>query len=199
MSNKSNAQQTTPPLRAHLVALRRNGQIEAWQVRIGTGGPGLSRSFAARKYGGEAQALAEATRTAQALGLELGHPRGGSPLGRRNRLSPTPAAGIRFEWLHYSLSTVLNVVATWPEPRTGRRCSSRFSVERNGLDGALDRAMECRRKAGAPLPDRHQMLDLLTEVYRAGAPDVPKRRQRAMAQGRTVAVTARLRKAPNPT
>jgi hypothetical protein len=195
MSIKNNTQQSPlPPMRAHLVALRREGQIEAWQVRIGSGGPGLSRSFATRKYGGEAQALAEAKRTAQALGLELGHPRGGSPLGRRTRLSPTPAPGIRFEWLHYSQSTVLNVVANWPDPRTGRRCSSRYSVERNGLDGALDRALENRRKAGAPMPDRQHLLDLLTEVYRSGAPAVSKRRQRDVAQGRTVSVPARPRR-----
>lgn len=157
-----------PPLRAHLVALRRHGQIEAWQLRVGTGGPGLSRSFAARKYGGEDKALAEARRMATALGLELGRGRGGSPLGRRNKLSPSPSAGIRFEWQSYAISTVLSVVATWPDPHTGRPCSTRYSVERNGLAGALDKALERRRKAGAPPPDRTSLLLALEATYRAG-------------------------------
>ena len=157
-----------PQLRAHLVALRRHGRIEAWQLRVGTGGPGLSRSFAARKYGGEDKALAEARRMAEALGLELGRGRGGSPLGRRNKLSPSPSAGIRFEWQSYAISTVLSVVATWPDPHTGRPCSTRYSVERNGLAGALDKALERRRKAGAPPPDRTSLLLALEATYRAG-------------------------------
>lgn len=146
--------------RAHIVAIRRHGEIEAYQLRVGSGGPGLSRLFSVRKHGGIRKAMAAAHATAEQLGLVLGGRRGGSPEGRRTRLSPTPAAGVRFEWQSFPRSTVLYVVASWRDRGGVARCT-RYSVERNGLQGALDKAIAARTSAGAPTPDRKALLQAL--------------------------------------
>ncbi len=148
------------PQRGHIVAIRREGQVEAYQLRIGTGGVGQSRLFSCSKHGGLRKAMAAAKATAKELGVVIGGPRGGSLTGRRTRLSPTPAAGVRFEWLSYPLSTVLYVVASWRDRHGVSRCT-RYSVERHGLQGALDKAIAARISAGAPLPDRRALLRAL--------------------------------------
>jgi hypothetical protein len=40
------------PQRGHIVAIRRNERIEAYQLRIGTGGVGQTRLFSCGKLGG---------------------------------------------------------------------------------------------------------------------------------------------------
>ena len=154
---------------AHIVTIRRQGEIEGYQLRINGGGPGLSKFFAARKLGGAEKALRLARRTAKEMGLPKTRKRGGSVAGRLLSTSRTPAAGIRFEWTPFALHTVLYVVATWRNPK-GRPASTRYSVVRHGLEAALDMAIEKRTSCGAPAPDRAALLKALRKVQRAGPP-----------------------------
>jgi hypothetical protein len=154
---------------AHIVTIRRHGEIEGYQLRINGGGPGLSKFFAARKLGGADKALRAARRTAREMGLPKTRPRGGSQPGRLLRTSRTPAAGVRFEWTPFARRTVLYVVATWRD-RQGRPCSTRFSVDRHGLEGALDLAIARRTSCGAPKPDHAALLKALRRCKRAGPP-----------------------------
>ncbi len=160
MTPLDKTQSPPAPQRCHIVAIRRQGVIEAYQLRIGTGGPGQSRLFSCSKHGGMRKALAAARAAARELGLLLGGPRGGSAVGRRTRLSPTPSAGVRFEWHTFAQSTVLYVVASWRDRKGVSRCT-RYSVERHGLQGALDKAIAARVSAGAPQPDRRALLRAL--------------------------------------
>jgi hypothetical protein len=114
------------------------------------------------------KALAAARAAAKELGVVLSGRRGGSVAGRRTRLSPTPAAGVRFEWHTFAQSTVLYVVASWRDRKGVSRCT-RYSVERHGLQGALDKAIAARISAGAPLPDRRALLRAL-RTERAARP-----------------------------
>jgi hypothetical protein len=155
---------------AHIVTIRRQGVIEGYQLRVNGGGPGLSQFFAARKLGGADKALRTARRTARELGLPKTRKRGGSQAGRLLSTSRTPAAGVRFEWTPFALNTVLYVVATWRASK-GRPASTRYSVERHGLEDALDLAIAKRTSCGAPLPDRAALLKALRKVYRAGPPE----------------------------
>ncbi|MBK9363614.1 MAG: hypothetical protein IPM99_22165 [Rubrivivax sp.] len=154
---------------AHIVTIRRQGVVEGYQLRINGGGPGLSKFFAARKLGGADKALRAARRTAREMGLPKTRRRGGSEPGRLLSTSRTPAAGVRFEWTPFALRTVLYVVATW-RGRNGRPCSTRFSVDRHGVEGALDLAIARRTSCGAPMPDRAALLKALRKVHRAGPP-----------------------------
>jgi hypothetical protein len=154
---------------AHIVTIRRQGEIEGYQLRINGGGPGLSKFFAARKLGGADKALRAARRTAREMGLPKTRKRGGSEPGRLLSTSRTPAAGVRFEWTPFALRTVLYVVATWRGPH-GRPCSTRFSVDRHGLEAALDLAIARRTSNGAPMPDRAALLKALRRFKRAGPP-----------------------------
>ena len=154
---------------AHIVTIRRRGEIEGYQLRINGGGPGLSKFFAARKLGGADKALRAARRTARELGLPKTRRRGGSRPGRLLSTSRTPAAGLRFEWTPFARRTVLYVVATWRDGN-GRPCSTRFSVDRHGLEAALDLAIGRRTSCGAPMPDRAALLKALRKVRRAGPP-----------------------------
>ncbi len=156
------------PLRGHVVAIRRDGQVEAYQLRVGSGGVGQSRLFSCSKHGGMRKALIAARATAREMGVMLNGQRGGSAAGRRTRLSPTPAAGVRFEWHSFAQSTVLYVVASWRDRKGVSRCT-RYSVERHGLQGALDKAIAARISAGAPLPDRRALLRAL-RTERAARP-----------------------------
>ena len=131
--------------------------------------PGLSKFFAARKLGGADKPLRAARRTAREMGLPKTRRRGGSEPGRLLSTSRTPAAGVRFEWTPFALRTVLYVVATW-RGRNGRPCSTRFSVDRHGVEGALDLAIARRTSCGAPMPDRAALLKALRKVHRAGPP-----------------------------
>ena len=154
---------------AHIVTIRRQGVVEGYQLRINGGGPGLSKFFAARKLGGADKALRAARRAAREMGLPKTRRRGGSEPGRLLITSRTPAAGVRFEWTPFGLRTVLYVVATW-RGRNGRPCSTRFSVDRHGVEGALDLAIARRTSCGAPMPDRAALLKALRKVHRAGPP-----------------------------
>ena len=76
---------------------------------------------------------------------------GGSTMGRLMWRSRTRTAGIRFEWALRSCGPVLRVVATWTD-RQGQPHHTSFSVQCNGLEGALDRAIASRISCGAPMP-----------------------------------------------
>jgi hypothetical protein len=104
--------------------------------------------------------------------LHPGHPRrpGGSSMGRLMRRSRTRTAGIRFEWVLRTVGPVLRVVATWTDP-LGQPHHTSFSVQCNGLEGALDRAIAARISCGAPMPDREDLLQRLRQEF-ATAPYV---------------------------
>ncbi len=155
------------PTHAHIVAIRSGGVIQGHQLRIDGGGAGLSRYFASGRYGGPEKARRAAEREARALGLPKTRARGGSPQGRVLRTSATGVAGIRFQWTPGMEQPVLRVVATWTDRRGRSRCTS-YSVQRNGLDGALDKALAARTSCGAPLPDRLALLRRLRREFRAG-------------------------------
>lgn len=154
-------------MHSHIVAIRRSGVVEGHQLRINGGGPGLSKFFSANKYGGPDKARRAAEKEARALGLPKTLPRGGSATGRVLRTSQTRQAGIRFEWIQRESSPGLRVVATWTD-RRGRSRHTSYTVDRNGLDGALDLAIKARTSCGAPQPDRDALLLLLRQTFRAG-------------------------------
>lgn len=93
--------------------------------------------------------------------------RGGSLKGRATRATRTPTAGIRFDWMNRTIGPVLRVVATWTDKR-GRPRHTSYSVERNGLEGALQKAVAARTSAGAPAVDYPAMLAALQAAYRKG-------------------------------
>lgn len=95
---------------------------------------------------------------------------GGSAMGRLMRRSRTRTAGIRFEWAMRSCGPVLRVVATWTD-RQGLPHHTSYSVQCNGLEGALDRAIASRVSCGAPQPDREDLLQRLRQEF-ATAPQV---------------------------
>ena len=104
--------------------------------------------------------------------MRLDRPRrpGGSSMGRLMQRSRTRTAGIRFEWVLRSIGPVLRVVATWTD-RLGQPHHTSFSVQCNGLEGALDRAIAARISCGAPLPNRADLLQRLQQEF-ATAPNV---------------------------
>lgn len=104
--------------------------------------------------------------------LRLERPRrpGGSTMGRLMRRSRTRTAGIRFEWVLRTVGPVLRVVATWTDSH-GQPHHTSFSVQCNGLEGALDRAIAARISCGAPMPDREDLLQRLQQEF-ATAPHV---------------------------
>jgi hypothetical protein len=153
---------------AHIVAIRSGGVVQGHQLRIDGGGPGLSKFFGTGRYGSPEKARRAAEREARALGLPKAKPRGGSEQGRVLRTSVTQAAGIRFVWTPGTLQPVLRVSASWTD-RRGRPRHTSYSCERNGLEGALDKALKARTSCGAPMPDRQALLRLLKRVFRAGA------------------------------
>jgi len=153
---------------SHIVAIRRSGVVEGHQLRINGGGPGLSKFFSASKYGGPDKARRAAEKEARSLGLPPSQARGGSATGRVLRSSKTREAGIRFEWIQRESGPGLRVVATWTDKR-GRSRHTSYTVDRNGLDGALDLAIKARTSCGAPQPDRNALLLLLRRTFRAGA------------------------------
>lgn len=95
---------------------------------------------------------------------------GGSTMGRLMQRSRTRTAGIRFEWVLRTIGPVLRVVATWTD-QFGQPHHTSFSVQCNGLEGALDRAIASRVSCGAPLPDRADLLQRLQQEF-ATAPHV---------------------------
>ncbi|MBV8035416.1 hypothetical protein [Roseateles sp.] len=116
--------------------------------------------------------------------LHPDHPRrpGGSRMGRLMKRSRTRTAGIRFEWVLRTIGPVLRVVATWTD-RLGQPHHTSFSVQCNGLEGALDRAIASRMSCGAPRPNREDLLRRLQKEF-ATAPYVADRMARH-APGRT--------------
>lgn len=94
---------------------------------------------------------------------------GGSAMGRLMRRSRTRTAGIRFEWAMRSCGPVLRVVATWTD-RQGQPHHTSYSVQCNGLEGALDRAIASRISCGAPLPDREDLLQRLQQEFATASP-----------------------------
>lgn len=89
---------------------------------------------------------------------------GGSTMGRLMRRSRTRTAGIRFEWAMRTCGPVLRVVATWTD-RLGQPHHTSYSVQCNGLEGALDRAIASRVSCGAPQPDREDLLQRLRQEF----------------------------------
>ncbi|RZL40675.1 MAG: hypothetical protein EOP35_00135 [Rubrivivax sp.] len=85
-------------------------------------------------------------------------------MGRLMRRSRTRTAGIRFEWAMRTCGPVLRVVATWTD-RLGQPHHTSYSVQCNGLEGALDRAIASRISCGAPLPDREDLLQRLRQEF----------------------------------
>lgn len=89
---------------------------------------------------------------------------GGSTMGRLMRRSRTRTAGIRFEWAMRTCGPVLRVVATWKD-HLGQPHHTSYSVQCNGLEGALDRAIASRVSCGAPQPDREDLLRRLQQEF----------------------------------
>lgn len=158
---------TTPnATHAHIVTIRRDGVVEGHQLRIDGGGAGRSRFFGAGKHGGPDGARRAAERAAKSMGLPKTQERGGSEQGRLQHGSATGVAGIRFEWTERLSGMVLRVVATWTDRQGALRHTS-YSVQRNGLDGALDKAIKARTSCGAPQPDRAALLKRLRREFRS--------------------------------
>jgi hypothetical protein len=111
---------------------------------------------------------------------------GGSSVGRLMRRSRTRTAGIRFEWAMRTCGPVLRVVATWTD-RQGLPHHTSYSVQCNGLEGALDRAIASRVSCGAPQPDREDLLQRLRQEFATAAPDG---QATAMPASPTVGATA---------
>lgn len=153
---------------AHIVTIRRGNVIEGHQLRLGAGGPGMTKFFSAGKYGSPDAAKRAAQKVMKELGVPKAGKRGGSVAGRLLSTSSTPAAGIRFLWSPSEVSPRLRVAATWTD-RKGRPRHTSFSVDRNGLEQALDLAIAKRVSCGAPMPDRAALLKALRKVRRERA------------------------------
>ncbi len=160
-------QATQPFSHAHIVPIRKNGVVIAHQLRVDGGGPGNSRYFSASKLGGPDKSLRAAQNAIRDLDLPSTKPRGGSPVGRLLKASKTREPGIRFMWTQAVSGPILRVVATWTDKKGVSRHTS-YSVETNGLEGALDRAIAARTSNGAPSPDKASLMRLLRKQYRAG-------------------------------
>lgn len=152
-----------------IIAIRVNGVVDGFQLRLGKGGRGDTKFFAVKKHGGEAKARSAARRLAISLGSPKPAKRGGSAVGRLLKTSKTDAPGIRFVWLDNAAGPALTIVGTWVD-KDGRPRERKRSVERHGLEGALDQIIALRVSAGAPKPDRVALLKKLRQVYRTGAP-----------------------------
>lgn len=163
--------QNLPPASWHVVAVRKHGMVIGHQLRVAGGGSGRSMYFGCARYGNPEQSRRAAERMAQEMRLPERRHRGGSSIGRLMRTSHTRAAGIRFEWTERSHGPVLRVVATWTD-REGHPRHTSFSVQRNGLEGALDKAIEARCSCGAPKPDRQDLLQRLQREF-ATRPSAP--------------------------
>lgn len=133
----------------------------------------------------ESQVAADALSAEQQLAAEQQQPRprrpGGSTMGRLMRRSRTRTAGIRFEWAMRTCGPVLRVVATWTD-RQGQPHHTSYSVQCNGLEGALDRAIASRVSCGAPMPDREDLLQRLRQEF-ATAPHAIQRTDASATAG----------------
>ena len=149
---------------AHIVAIRRDGEIDGHQLRINGGGPGFSKYFAAGRFGGADKALRAAQKVAREMGLPKAGARGGSAVGRLLSTNTSGSAGIRFEWVERSGTPTVRVVATWTDRKGVSRHTS-YSADKHGLAGALDKAIIARTSCGAPLPDKVALLRLLKREF----------------------------------
>ena len=131
----------------------------------------------------ETGSMAAAGRFLNDMRLERSRRPGGSSTGRLMRRSRTRTAGIRFEWVTRTIGPVLRVVATWTDGH-GQPHHTSFSVQCNGLEGALDRAIAARCSCGAPPPDREDLLQRLQQEF-ATAP-LAAAQLAGMAPGRTL-------------
>lgn len=152
------------PSHAHIVVIRRDGATLGHQLRINGGGAGQTKYFSAGRYGSPEKARRAAEREAREMGLPKARERGGSDEGRVPRNSATKTAGIRFEWTPGVSAPILRVVATWTDRRGVSRQTS-YSCQRNGLQGALDKAIKARTSCGAPMPNRAALLRLLRREH----------------------------------
>lgn len=154
---------------ATIATISRDGQVEGFQLRLGTKvSRGLTAHFGVKKYGGENSARRAAAAVAGALDLRIAQGRGGSAVGRRNVRSSSPEAGIRLFWVERSSKQPgLFVGVSWPE-RGGRQRMTCYSTDSNGLQGAIDRAIEKRIAAGCPTPDRAALLRAARRMRREG-------------------------------
>lgn len=154
----------TDRTRAHIVQIRSAGKVVAVQLRFGDG-PGLSKYFSLRKLGGLRKATAAARQSARDAGAIVGQSKRGVGIGRKMRNNRSGEAGIRWSWLDGTDGfSYLSVVVTWTN-KQGRPRANRYSVHRNGLEGALDKAIKVRCSAGAPPPDRDLLLANLRAEY----------------------------------
>jgi hypothetical protein len=152
--------------RAHIVTIKQNGRAVGHQLRTGSGA-GQSTYFAVSTHGGVRKALDAAANDAIARGLDISKGRGGSEKGRQTVRSKTPAAGIRWAWFPFHGSANLRVFATWTD-KTGKGRNTSYSVEFNGLEGALDLAIAKRVASGAPQPNKRALLAALRRDFKAG-------------------------------
>lgn len=154
---------------ATIAAISRGDQVEGFQLRLGTKvSRGLTAHFGVTKYGGTASARGAAAAVAGALRLKIARGRGGSAAGRLNVRSSSPAAGIRLFWVERSSKQPgLFVGASWPD-RGGRQRMTCYSTDSNGLERAIDRAIEKRIAAGCPTPDRTALLRAARRMRREG-------------------------------
>lgn len=153
----------------------------AYQVRVGQG-PGQTRYFSVRKYGGAAEALKAAKKAGKEL-QQAALP----PVPRLSRLlsnNRSGISGIQFQWRPGKTGSFLYVAGNWTD-KQGRARAFAYSVERNGLEGALRKAIEIRVKSGAPKPDFELALERLTLAYKTGAkPTATSRRGELRAKRR---------------
>ena len=154
----------------HIIAIKVKGVVDGYQLRVGDGGQGNTKFFAVKKHGGKLKARSAASQFADSHGLPRPSKRGGSAVGRLLKTSKTGEPGVRFEWLDNASGPALTVVGTWVD-KDGRSRVRNRSVERHGLEGALDQIIALRVSAGAPKPDRDALLKKLRKEYRTGAPD----------------------------
>lgn len=159
----------TDPSRAHIVSIKSAGKVVAIQLRFGDG-PGLSKYFSLRKLGGLRKAKAAAQLAAREAGAMVGQSKRGVGTGRKMRNNRSGEAGIRWDWLEGTDGhCYLSVISTWTN-KQGRPRSSRYSVHRNGLEGALDKAIKARCSAGAPPPNRELLLANLRAEFATRRP-----------------------------
>lgn len=156
---------------ASIAVVRMQGEIRFYQLM----GPDQSRTFSCRRFGSPQQALAQAQATAKALGWTVGSGITGQVEGALRANSPTSAAGITFRWLDRASGPALHVVVAVQTP-DGRTKGNMYSVNRHGLDGAIDMAIALRTQYGAPMPNRHALLRELQAEYRTRAAGLPPRR-----------------------
>ena len=155
------------PTSASIVAIVSDGLVSGYQLRVNGGGAGNTKFFATKKHGGQAKARRGAEQLVRSLGLPRSQKAGGSKQGRLLSTNATGAAGIRFVWSTGALTPTLRVIATWID-KGGKPRHTSYSVERNGLDGALDKAIKARTLAGASAGDRDALLKALRLAHRSG-------------------------------